>query len=373
MERQRHHTFSAVAIRLSPFWRLQLAGWAAFYVAMSFSRVGRFPLAYMLAEKGALTLLGIGASLVLRAVLRPMLARQAPLATVIAVCAAAGYAIAAVWTAAFNLAARPIAATMLDRTYEITLVGALLSGTVYHAFALVAWGFLYVGIKHYAAWQEARDRALRAEALVAEARLAALQSQLNPHFLFNTLNGISTLVAEERNDQASEMIARLAELLRASLRSPGDAMVRFAEELELAQRYLAIERVRFEDRLRLTLDIAEEAYDARVPVLILQPLVENAVRHGVAQLGEGGEIALTARVIHDDDGQWLDVEVVNAAPAPQGTRSAGVGLANVRERLQMSYGARQRFIVERHDERFVVSFRLPFAADQAHARRPGAA
>jgi two-component system, LytTR family, sensor kinase len=326
--------------QLSQFWKLQLAGWGAFYVAMALSRVGRFPLLYMLTEKLPLTVLGLGASLVLRRILQPMLRRQVSLPRVVAVCVVASYLLTTVWTALFNLSGIPIAKWMLGQTYSIDSLGALLSGTVYHAFALVAWGFLYIGIKHHQAWQAERERALRAQALAAEARLGALQSQLNPHFFFNSLNAISTLVTERRNEEAAAMIARLGDLLRATFARRDASLVTLGDELELVQRYLEIERVRFEDRLRVELDVAEAAFGVRVPLLILQPLVENAIRHGIARLPDGGVVELSARVSSNAQGPWLEIALENTAPADGNGASpgAGFGLANVRERLEMIHG-----------------------------------
>jgi signal transduction histidine kinase len=329
---------------------------------MAFSRMGRYPLLYMLAEKLPLTLLGLGASLVLRRILQPMLRKQVPLPRVIAVCVAASYLLTSVWTALFNLSGIPIAQWMLGQTYRIDSLGALLSGTVYHAFALVAWGFLYIGIKHHQAWQAERERALRAQALAAEARLGALQSQLNPHFFFNSLNAISTLVTERRNEEATAMIARLGDLLRATFARRDASLVTLGDELELVQRYLEIERVRFEDRLRVELDVAEAAFGARVPLLILQPLVENAIRHGIARLPDGGVVELSARVSSNSNGPWLEITLENTAPLDgNGAQpGAGFGLANVRERLEMIHGNHFR-VSESHTDRgtFRVELGMP--------------
>ena len=360
------------SVRLSPFWKLQLIGWSGFYVAMAFSRMGRFPLSYMLTAKVALTLLGVAASLALRAVLRPLLARQVPLARVVAVSVIASYVLAAVWTAAFNLIDMPIARAIIGGDWNIRSVAALFGGTVYHAFSLVAWGFLYLGIKHHRAWQEERERALRAEAAAADARLRALQYQLNPHFFFNTLNAISTLIVERRNDDAAAMIARLGEFLRATLERDVTTCVSLGDELGFVQRYLDIEQIRFEDRLTVRLDIAEDAYTATVPLLILQPLVENAIRHGIAPLERGGTLDIAARVREDPQQAWLDITIENDAPdlalsadAHDGMR--GIGLTNVRERLAMLYGERYRLAAGHVAEaggRFTVHLRLPYVAER---------
>lgn len=348
--------------RLSPFWSLQLIGWTGFYAAMAFSRVGRFPLSYMLTSKLALTLLGVGASLLLRAALRPMLVRQAALARIISASVVASYLIAAVWTAAFNVIDVTLVRVMLGDTYRIGSLAQLLGGTVYHAFSLVAWGFLYVGIKHHRAWQEERERALRAEASAADARLRALQYQLNPHFFFNTLNAISSLVVERRNEEAAAMIARLGEFLRATLQRDATTFVSLGDELGFVQRYLDIEQVRFEDRLTVRLDVAEEAYTATVPLLILQPLVENAIRHGIAPLAHGGTLDIAASVEEQGAQRRLVISIENDAPAhATGNGSgAGIGLTNVRERLQMLCHGRHRLTAATEGRRFRVQMSIPY-------------
>ena len=362
------------SLRLSSFWKLQLIGWTGFYVAMAFSRMGRFPLSYMLAAKVALTLLGIAASLALRAILRPLLARQVPLARVVALSVIASYLIAGVWTAAFNVIDMPLARAMIGGDWSIRSVAALFGGTVYHAFSLVAWGFLYLGIKHHRAWQDERERALRAEAAAADARLRALQYQLNPHFFFNTLNAISTLIVERRNDDAAAMIARLGEFLRATLQRDVTTCVSLGDELGFVQRYLDIEQVRFEDRLTVRLDIAEEAYTATVPLLILQPLVENAIRHGIAPLEGGGALDISARVSEGGPQRWLDITIESDAPDLEHAEqdaARGIGLTNVRERLAMLYGERYQLTAERvagagtdaAPRRFKVYMRVPYAVE----------
>jgi Histidine kinase len=318
------------------FWLLQLIGWSGYYAAMAFSRIGRFPIQYMLAEKLLLSALGFVASLVLRIILRRMLARATAMQTIVAVCVVVSYVLAAVWTAVANVLTVPIEAVFLERTSSYDSIGALFGGTVYNSFTLVAWGFLYLGLKHYIALEAERERALRAEAMVSQVRLRALQSQLNPHLFFNTLNAISTLIVERRNDDAALMIARLGDFLRATLREDLASKVPLAEELSLANQYLDIEQIRFGDRLRVTRTVDEDAYRALVPLLLFQPLIENATRHGIAHLASGGTIAITAQVLVER----LAIVVENGGPVHSATvrEKAGMGLANVRERLTVLYG-----------------------------------
>ncbi len=329
---------------------------------MAFSRIGRFPLSYMLAEKALITVLGIGVSLLLRTILRRLLASQRSMAVIVGGCVVASYLLAMVWTAGANLAEEPIGLAMLGRPYYIDSIGELFGGTVYNSFTLVAWGFLYLGLTYYLALQGERERTLRAETLVAEVRLRALRYQLNPHLFFNTLNGISTLVAERRNEDATLMIARLGDFLRSTLRQDLPSLVPFAEELSFAGQYLDIEQIRFGERLQVTYDVEEDAYRVLVPLLLLQPLLENAVRHGVAAQERGGSIDISARV----RAQRLEIAIANSGSSRAHTESngGGLGLANTRERLLVLYGDRQSIRTSSQaDGGFRVELEIPVSAD----------
>src|SRR5262249_5377631 len=150
-------------------------------------------------------------------------------------------------------------------------------------------------VEYYARYQEGRVRASRLETRLAQAQLNALKMQLHPHFLFNTLHSISSLVNEDP-EAAEAMIARFSELLRLSLENTGAEEVPLSQEVEFIERYLEIEQIRFEDRLHIHFDIDPQTLDARVPNLILQPLVENAIRHGIAE-NSGGRVEVRSRLV----------------------------------------------------------------------------
>ena len=179
-------------------------------------------------------------------------------------------------------------------------------------------------------------RAAALEANMHEARLNALRMELNPHFLFNALNAISGLVRRRDETKAVEMLASLGELLRLTLEREVGHEVSLGRELELLDLYLDIERTRFSDRLRVEVDIEPAARDALVPSFVLQPLVENAVRHGIAKSADRGWIRIAARVAD----HHLDIEIADTGPgiadAPPGE---GVGLRNTRARLSQLYGS----------------------------------
>lgn len=192
-------------------------------------------------------------------------------------------------------------------------------------------------------YRVSQDRALRAsqlEARLAQAQLQVLRMQLQPHFLFNTLHTISALMHKDVK-RADSMIAALSDLLRMSLRSVGVQEVELREELDFLQRYLEIMSLRFGDRLTVTLDIDSDVLDARVPTLVLQPLVENSLRHGFGDGMRAGHVRVTVA----PDGEMLRCEVVdNGRGIPQGGSREGVGISNTRARLRHLYG--ERFSLE---------------------------
>lgn len=203
------------------------------------------------------------------------------------------------------------------------------------------WGL--VGVAHALRFYErAKDRERREadlQARLAQARLQALRMQLNPHFLFNTLNSVASLVQEDAK-AAEEMIQSLSDLLRLTLNASDRQEITVREELHFLDRYLHIEQTRFGPRLRVAKQIEPAALDAIVPILILQPLVENAVKHGIESQLAPGVIGLTVEQVGDK----LRLEVANSgrglAAAPNGGVKEGVGLSNTRARLKELYGER---------------------------------
>ena len=201
------------------------------------------------------------------------------------------------------------------------------------AMALSTWLWLYFTVHDRRRRRELEVRALRLEVVAREARLRTLESQLNPHFLFNSLNSVRALVVEDPQ-RAQTMITRLSELLRYTLESKGHDEVSLGDEMRAVEDYLAIERVRFEERLTADVDAAPAARVERVPRMLILTLVENAVKHGISRLTRGGSVTVSAAV----DGDRLLVRVVNTGSLGARPWGGGVGLSNARERLQLIYG-----------------------------------
>jgi two-component system sensor histidine kinase AlgZ len=208
--------------------------------------------------------------------------------------------------------------------------------------ALIAFCAIHAVVDHTLALQTERARVREAQALARDAELRALRYQLNPHFLFNTLNAISTLVAERRNADANRMLARLADLLRAMLERGDAHEVPLAEELALTGHYLDIEKIRLGERLALQLRVGPDLLQAAVPALLLQPLVENAIRHGIAPRAQGGRLRL--QVERAGERLWLKLSNDGVPPVAEAAESRpSIGLRNVRERLARLYGPAHAF------------------------------
>lgn len=237
--------------------------------------------------------------------------------------------------------------------------------------SLVTYWLLVGATQAYLYYQRYRQGELRSAQLgtqLAQAQLQALRMQLHPHFLFNTLNAISTLVHKDP-EAADRMIARLSELLRLTLENVGVQEVPLAQELEFLERYLEIEKTRFADRLIVRMDIAPEALDAFTPYLILQPLVENAIRHGIAARSLVGRIVISAKRCDN----MLVVKVSDNGPGMAGAaavgRKDGVGISTTRARLEKLYGAEQRFeFFDAEDGGLVAMLTFPF---RAMSKSPG--
>lgn len=211
---------------------------------------------------------------------------------------------------------------------------------------LLLWSSLYFIFKYYLLLQEEKEKSLRSEALAHQAQLLMLRYQLNPHFLFNTLNAISTLVLSNATTQANEMVTKLSKFLRYSLdHSPLDK-VTLAHELETSRLYLDIEKVRFEERLRIEIDVDSEAQAAYVPTMILQPLIENSIKYAISKSIDGGTIQISSHKKNNhlvltvtDDGPGIEGETTKDALV----LSKGVGISNIRNRLDEIYGGDYEF------------------------------
>ena len=215
-------------------------------------------------------------------------------------------------------------------------------------------------LDYYRRYRERELRASRLETQLTQSQLQVLKMQLHPHFLFNTLHAISALVYKNPKS-ADKMISLLSDLLRLSLESSGLQEVPMKEELEFLKIYLEIEKTRFQDRLRIHIDIAPETLDAMIPNLILQPLVENAIRHGIAPLRRGGKISIQSRRQDDKLQVQIDDNGKGLREPSESSQGNGIGLINTRQRLKQLYGDNHRFVLRDGDHGgALVILEIPF-------------
>jgi two-component system LytT family sensor kinase len=253
---------------------------------------------------------------------------------------------------------------LFGREPAVTLgafLGGLSGGIVWGTLTGFLYYWVILGIQAAVAYQrlyrEQRVAAAELEGRLTEARLEALRLQLHPHFLFNTLNAISAFVGADP-DRARRMIARLGELLRRTINGGTAAELPLSRELDLLAPYLEIQRIRFGDRLAIDLDVPDAAADALVPTFMLQPLLENAVEHGVKRTPNGARVRLSA----EREGDRLRLEIADNGPGPRPHGGGdGVGLANTRARLAGLYGDAHRFELRAVETGgTVVTIELPF-------------
>lgn len=363
------------------FWNLQFAGWGGAFLLRAISAFANGQswdfLVILLIQAAT----GFSLSLILSVAYRQLINKRALVTwgtTALVLSLAAGvHAFIDSW--------------LLDlaRTSNSTNFIRLFVGFYFIDLTLLgAWSALYYAINLFLQVEEQADRLERLEAQATSAQLAMLRYQLNPHFLFNTLNSISTLVLLKQTAPANAMLTRLSSFLRHTLVSEPGGKVTVEQEVETLKLYLDIERMRFEDRLQTEFRIDPPAQDAYIPSMLLQPLVENAIKYGVTPQEEGATISLVAQVVGprlrvtvSDTGPGIrkggaDGMGVGAAMAQAGHRydSTGVGLANIRDRLAQAYGEEHRFEIRSPDSGgFTVLIELPYEAAENTAAAPASA
>ena len=341
------------------FWMLQGGGWLAYFMLRSLSGLANsMGLAFVLPTI-IVTATGASLTLLLAALYRRLIAMK-PIATwsatALALIAASGlFSVLEVWAHA----------TFYQPGWKpegVEFLGAILLDFS----VLGAWTALYYGINYYLQLAEQTERMITMAAQANNAQLAMLRYQLNPHFLFNTLNSISTLVLLKQTDRANAMLSRLASFLRYSLVGEREGLATVAQEAEALKLYLDIERTRFESRLRTRFDIAPDVMEARLPSLLLQPLIENSIKYAVTPSEDGADILVDARRMGDrlvitiaDTGPGLGGASADTTPA-----GTGVGLGNIRDRLLQSYGDDHRFEVADNEPHGVIMLiDIPYQTD----------
>ena len=318
------------------FWTLQAAGWGCVTLSSVIADLPSIRDVRTLQYSGSFLLWAFVASCVLRFACRSLVRRGL------------SWIALELWAFFWCMPAGAIAGFLAELTGRgpFTWFGWI-ETSIQTAFILFGWCSLYFSIKVWQQSTEGRERLLRAEAELRDAKLSALRYQLNPHFLFNSLNAVSTLVLEGNSAAATRMLAQIGDLLRSILDGETKVELPLSQEIAFIEQYLAIEQTRLGPRLRAGVSIAPETLDALVPSLLLQPLVENAVRHGVAPQIEGGEVRISSALA---EGR-LQIAVWNTGPVhrpsvQEHAPPVGIGLSNTVERLNTLYPGDHQFSLE---------------------------
>src|SRR3954447_18663590 len=336
------------------FWILQTIGWTGYFFLRTISGFANSLGWMLLVHTLLLTATGYSLTLLMGSLFRRLIK------------------IKPIWTVLLSLAA-VIFASGTFSIIETWSVATFLKpqmrpeGVVYFTalgldfILLAAWTALYYGINYFLLLEDQIRLRERLESQASTAQLAMLRYQLNPHFLFNTLNSISTLVLLKQTERANAMLARLSSFLRYTLANEPTANVTLAQEVETLKLYLEIEKMRFEDRLRPHFRIESETIGARLPSLLLQPLIENAIKYAVTPAENGADIWINA----SREGQAVRIEVsdngIGEGAELSASPSTGVGLANIRDRLSQAYSGGHRFETRKNDRGgFSVILEIPY-------------
>ena len=343
------------------FWFLQSIGWSGYLFLRSLSGFANGVGPMWIVHTGLLTATGYSLTLLMAALFRRLIRMRV------------------IWTAVLSLLAVMVAATIFSviETWSFSTflspdsrpTGVEYLGAILLNFALLAaWTALYYGINYYILLEEQITQRERLESQASLAQLAMLRYQLNPHFLFNTLNSISTLVLLKQTERANAMLARLSSFLRYTLANESTAKVTLVQEVETLKLYLEIEKMRFEDRLRPHFRIEGDTIGAKLPSLLLQPLIENAIKYAVTPSEEGADIWVTAT--RQGDSVRIEVADSGTGGSSEGWAppSTGVGLANIRERLAQAYGSAHGFATKKNEHGgFSVIIEIPYQSGDEYS------
>ena len=340
------------------FWVLQSIGWSGYFFLRAISGLANALGAMFVVHTLLLTATGYSLTLLMASLYRRLITMRAVWTVVISLLTVF------LTSAAFSFIETWSLATFINPDFKPA--GPQYFGALILDFSiLAAWSALYYGINYYLLLEEEIDQRTRLESQASTAQLAMLRYQLNPHFLFNTLNSISTLVLLRQTERANAMLSRLSSFLRYTLVNEPTAKVTLVQEAETLKLYLEIEKMRFEDRLRPHFKIDADTIGARIPSLLLQPLIENAIKYAVTPAEHGADIWISAQ----REGSAVRIEVADSGPGPEAgpsqAESTGVGLANIQDRLVQAYGPAHGYSTRTNEHGgFSVIIEIPLETDQ---------
>ncbi len=334
--------------RSQVYWLCQILGWSAHGVVNAiFASLSGVDLS----RAGAIALWGAGAAILCSHVFRGWIRRRnwlklSPLQALPRVFLASivvGMVITALvtagWPVVFGMAA--LRASGFGWVFPAIFIWSV---TVF------LWAVIYFGVHYFESYQTSEVEKLRLAVVAKDAQLRVLLAQVNPHFIFNCLNSLRALIIEDPS-RAQSMVTELAGMLRYSLQSGKTEAVSLETELEAVTAYLKLEAIRLEERLRIKIDMDPNSLETRIPPMLLQTLVENGVKHGVARLAQGGEIRIASQMQNGG----LTIRVQNSGQLAESSGSTRVGLENIRQRLQLLYGDAASLVLRNQDAEFVIA------------------
>jgi len=346
---------------LSLFWTLQIIGWSGYMLDRYLSAQGRFFPVYFI-----YLVIACALTFALRPIYHRVWNRKPNVLTIGAVIVVCSIAAAYLWLILGEIVFAILGIRRFPVPEKQSLI-AYLSDTFivslqhHKPFLFLSWSALYFGIKYWQSKREEEENALKSQALAQEAELKMLRYQLNPHFLFNSLNSASALV-HESPQKTEKMLGELSEFLRYSLVHTKNETVILRDEIEAVRNYLEIEQIRFEDKLKIKIDVAPEAENFRLPSFLLHPLIENAVKYGMQTSSLPLEIEISARKENDrlfleisNTGKWLNSSANGFA---RNGKSTHIGLENVRKRLEQAFPNKHKFETSEQDGRVFVRLEI---------------
>lgn len=343
------------------YWMCQLGGWSVYAIAsLVFSTLFNSFVWQWVVIALVVFVLGLGLTHLFRFHVRRRRWAQLPLLRLAPRVVLASIAIATSIVAVLYPMYGLLAAGYVSEEYQ---TGVIFVSLFNWSATILGWSLIYFGVQYLRNFQNAEAEGWRLELVVRETELSMLRSQLNPHFLFNSLNSVRALIVEDPG-RAQEAVTQLAALLRYTLHVSSQPTASLESELETVRNYLALESLRFENRLRCSFDIDPDSLGLRVPPMLVQTLIENAIKHGIAKARAGGEIVLSTHRTEDE----LRITVSNTGRLVANA-GGGVGLANSLERLRLLFGGKATLRLSAEDsQRVTAEVVIPLEPRLAAAR-----
>lgn len=334
------------------FWIAQLSGWAIFaFGNCVIQGIIGLPALLVFFNSFYSALAGIAVSTIYHALIRRVNWTKWKISHLLIFILCSALVLSAAWLLAVSVL---FAMTLPE--YQVRM-GEILANLVNGGLVFLIWNLIYFFFQYFSKYHFAEVEKWQLAATAREAQLDTLKAQIKPHFVFNTLNNIKALILEEP-ERAREMLVHFSDLFRYSLLHSGRSLVVLEEEVELLKQYLALLSIQFESRLRYQIEVDSNLLDHHVPPMLLQLLVENAVKHGIAQIPEGG--TLEVALFEQDD--MLLIEVKNSGSlqqTPESPANTGLGLRNIHNRLQLQYGGSARLEIFEKADNVIAQVKLP--------------